>query len=93
MINHDNCHSPQVPARENLKAAVEAKHSRIAASTDPLLRDREAAPILGMSVPTFWRRVQDGTIPKPLKLGGLSRWPQSEILEVIEHAKAQREAA
>lgn len=58
--------------------------------TDPLLKDREAASLLGISVPTFWRRVADGTIPKPLKLGALSRWPQSEILTVIERAKAAR---
>lgn len=57
---------------------------------DPLLRDREAAQILGMAVPTFWRRVADGTVPKPIKLGHLSRWPKSEILEVIERAKAAR---
>lgn len=58
--------------------------------TDPLLKDKEAAPLLGISVPTFWRRVADGTVPKPIKLGALSRWPQSEILAVIEKAKADR---
>ena len=62
-------------------------------AVDPLLTVREAAPTLGMSIPTFWRRVQDGVIPRPIKLGGLSRWPQSEILAVIEKAKAQREVA
>jgi predicted DNA-binding transcriptional regulator AlpA len=61
--------------------------------TDPLLIAREGAAILQISVPTFWRRVADGTIPKPVKLGGLSRWPQSEILAVIETAKANRKAA
>lgn len=60
------------------------------ASTDPLLIARESAAILKVSVPTFWRRVADGTIPKPVKLGGLSRWPKSEILDVIEKAKAAR---
>lgn len=60
------------------------------AAADPLLTAREAAPLLGMSLPTFWRRVADGTIPKPLKLGVLSRWPKSEILAVIEAAKAAR---
>lgn len=59
---------------------------------DPLLTAREAAPLLGISVPTFWRRVADGTVPKPIKLGALSRWPQSEILQVIETAKAARAA-
>ena len=58
--------------------------------TDPLLIAREGASILQISVPTFWRRVADGTIPKPVKLGGLSRWPKSEILDVIEKAKAAR---
>jgi predicted DNA-binding transcriptional regulator AlpA len=57
---------------------------------DPLLIARESAKILQISVPTFWRRVADGTIPQAVKLGGLSRWPQSEILAVIEDAKAAR---
>ena len=59
---------------------------------DPLLTVRESARILQISVPTFWRRVSDGTVPKPVKLGGLSRWPESEILAVIEQAKARRSA-
>lgn len=60
---------------------------------DPLLAVREAASLLGVSIPTFWRRVGDGTVPKAVKLGGLSRWPRSEILDVIERAKAARYAA
>lgn len=62
------------------------------APIDPLLRDKEGARLIGTSVPTFWRRVADGTIPKPLKLGGMSRWPRSEILEAIELLKAKRGA-
>lgn len=61
--------------------------------TDPLLKAREASRILCMSEPTFWRHVAQGKLPKPIKLGGLSRWPESEILQVIETAKANREAA
>ena len=60
--------------------------------TDPLLTVREGAAQLNVSVPTFWRRVADGTIPRPVKLGGLSRWPQSEIAGVIQKAKARRSA-
>lgn len=59
---------------------------------DPLLTVREAATLLGVSIPTFWRWVADGTISKPIKLGSLSRWPRSEILAVIERAKAARDA-
>lgn len=58
---------------------------------DPLLTAREGASLLQISVPTFWRRVADGTVTRAVKLGGLSRWPRSEILEVIECAKAKRE--
>jgi len=77
----------------NIPKSLDAQTAIPAASIDPLLKDREAAPILNMSVPTFWRRVADGTLPKPIKLGALSRWPQSEILAVIERAKADRDAA
>ncbi|AYF02186.1 AlpA family transcriptional regulator [Paracoccus yeei] len=62
-------------------------------NSDPLLKDIEAARLLGIAIATFWRRVADGTVPRPIKLGKVSRWPQSEILEVIEKAKAARTAA
>ena len=61
--------------------------------SDPLLTVREGAAVLQVSVPTFWRRVADGTVPKPLKIGALSRWPRSEVLAVIERAKSIRHAA
>jgi len=58
--------------------------------TDPLLTAREGARELGCSIPTFWRRVSNGTLPKAVKLGGMSRWPRSELLAMIERAKAKR---
>ena len=61
-------------------------------SIDPLIRDSEAAEMLGCSKATFWRRVSDHTIPKSVKIGGMSRWPRSEISAVIERAKAERAA-
>jgi predicted DNA-binding transcriptional regulator AlpA len=39
---------------------------------------------------TFWRLVADGTIPRPVKIDSMSRWPKSEIDAVIDWAKAQR---
>jgi len=59
-------------------------------NSDTLLTARESASILQVSIPTFWRRVADGTVPPAIKIGSLSRWTQSEILGVIEKAKAQR---
>lgn len=58
-----------------------------------LLKDHDAAAALGVSKTTFWRRVKDGTVPKPVKIGASTRWPQSEILAVIERAKAARSEA
>ena len=75
------------------KSTPAVNRTAIPEAADPLLIAREGAAILQISVPTFWRRVADGTITKPVKLGGLSRWPKSEILAVIETAKAARTAA
>lgn len=60
---------------------------------DPLLTARESAALLRVSLPTFWRRVADGTIPRAIKLGCVSRWPQSEIVGVIAKAKLLRDGA
>lgn len=64
------------------------KRSKIA--VDPLLTVRESAALVNISVPSLRRRVADGTLRRPVKQGGLWRWPQSEILAVIEAAKARR---
>ncbi len=57
---------------------------------DILLTDRESAKLLHMSVSTFRRHVTNGSLPKPLKFGFLSRWLQSDLFNVIEQAKQQR---
>ncbi len=62
----------------------------LGASVDRLLKVGEAAEVLAISIPSFWRRVADGSIPKPIKFGKSSRWLHSEIQEVIEDAKARR---
>jgi excisionase family DNA binding protein len=60
---------------------------------DPLLTAREGADLLKISIPTFWRWVANGTLPKAVKMGGMSRWPQSELLAFVDRAKAKRTAA
>ena len=61
-----------------------------ASDVDRLLRDEDLAEILNCSTSTVWRRVADGTISPPLKIGGMSRWPASEAAAVIERANARR---
>jgi predicted DNA-binding transcriptional regulator AlpA len=55
-----------------------------------LISDIEVAALLSCSRATVWRRVADGTLPAPLKFGGLSRFVLSEISARIESAKAAR---
>lgn len=62
--------------------------------TDPdqLLSCRDGAKLLNISQPTWWRRVQDGTLPAPIKIGRLSRWRRSDIEHAIDKAAAHRPA-
>lgn len=39
----------------------------------------EAAALLSMGKSTFWREVAKGTIPEPVKIGGLTRWRVSDL--------------
>lgn len=78
--------------------AQRAKHQPSVATidnklSDPLLTAREGASLIQVSVPTFWRWVSKRILPKPVKLGGMSRWPQSELLAVVERAKNQRSSS
>ena len=69
------------PARET---NVVGKIARV------LVSDAEAAAMLGCSRTTIWRRVADGTLPKPIKLGGLSKFVLSELNATVESAMAAR---
>ena len=60
---------------------------------DKLLTDIELAALLGCARSTIWKWVADGVLPKPLKIGGMSRWKLSEAYDVIKRAEAEREAA
>ncbi|MEM0947457.1 MAG: helix-turn-helix domain-containing protein [Pseudomonadota bacterium] len=61
--------------------------------TDPLLSDREAAAMLGCARSSIWRWASDGVLPKPLKIGGMARWRQSVIQDVVSKAEAEAQAA
>lgn len=61
-------------------------------ATDRLLTARESAAALVVSIPTFYRLLNGGRIPKPIRIGSHPRWPESEIQGVIDAAKQQRAA-
>jgi len=54
---------------------------------DPLLKATEVTTFLRISVASLYRRMADGTLPKPIKLGGASRWSQRDIIAAVEAAK------
>ncbi len=59
--------------------------------SDRLLTDREVATRLGLSKATVWRHAAAGLLPRPLKLGHASRWPESDVVEVVQRLKALRD--
>ena len=60
---------------------------------DKLITDTEMAETIGCGRSTVWKWVADGILPKPLKIGGMSRWKLSDAYDVIKRAEAEREAA
>ena len=57
----------------------------------PALLDVKAVAALFQSSPaTIWRRVNDGTLPQPVRIGGMTRWARDEVDAVIERAKTAR---
>ncbi|MEL7178489.1 MAG: helix-turn-helix domain-containing protein [Pseudomonadota bacterium] len=63
------------------------------ASQDRLVSVRDTAAMLGCSVATVWRKVSEGSFPQPMKIGGMTRWSETELLSFIDDAKQTREAA
>ena len=55
-----------------------------------LLTVKEVAQMRRRSIASTYRDIERGILPPPVKIGGSSRWPQSEIIETIEAAKAAR---
>ncbi|WP_109313073.1 AlpA family transcriptional regulator [Ruegeria sp. AU67] len=60
--------------------------------TDRLLTDAEVASFLGVSKATVWRHAAKGSLPKPVKLGHASRWPESDVQAAVDQLKAQRDS-
>jgi predicted DNA-binding transcriptional regulator AlpA len=58
---------------------------------DRLFNDREVAERLGVSKATVWRNAASGLLPRPVKLGHSSRWPESDLAEAVQRLKAQRD--
>ena len=51
-----------------------------------LISDKTGAALLDLSRSSWWRRVNDGTVPPPIRIGGATRWRLDEVLAAIERA-------
>ena len=58
-----------------------------------LLSVKECAALLSCSVPSIWRWVAAEQFPKPIKIGHLTRWPETEVLAFVSAAKETRNAS
>lgn len=57
---------------------------------DTLLKAHEVEEMLRISHASLYRRIADGTLPHPVKLGTSSRWVLSDVLAAVEIAKGER---
>ena len=54
-----------------------------------LLRTDDIRQIFGIGATTMWRWVSNGTLPKPIKVGRLNFWRQSDIDQVLNGVKVK----
>lgn len=74
------------PAREGARTGTDNL-------SPALITDIEVGVLFGCSRATVWRRVADGTLPKPVRIGGMTRFIVVEIEAVLDRAKAARDEA
>jgi len=60
-------------------------------SRERLLNVCRVAELLGISKRGVYRLVARGELAKPVKVGQVSRWLESEVIAWIERAKCKRE--
>lgn len=54
-----------------------------------LLTADDLASMLRCSKATIWRRVEDGSLPQPLRIGGIRRWRASAIEQALDTSGEQ----
>lgn len=62
-------------------------------AADRLLRLPDVRKITGLGRTSVYEAVASRNFPKPVKMGRLSAWPESEVRAWIEARKAERDAA
>jgi len=75
------------PAKAKAHESVAHARAKMAetypAAAPEYVSDRSGAAMLDCSRASWWRRVQDGTLPQPVKIGGLTRWRRADVLGAV----------
>lgn len=66
---------------------TEAKQREVPQSRE-YLSAREVGIFLGIGTSSVWRKAKAGVLPKPVRIGGSTRWRRSAIEQVIAEADA-----
>jgi excisionase family DNA binding protein len=66
------------------------ENKRIINMTEQYLTIRQVMAWLHLGRSSIYRRIEDGTLPKPIKIGHLSRFKESEIKVALEAIDTQR---
>lgn len=80
-----------MPSAPSSTKKIDATPSRSLAPHSPsLLRARDVAALLAISVRCVWRLVASGDLPRPIKLGGSTRWRACDLDAFIAEAGAEQ---
>jgi predicted DNA-binding transcriptional regulator AlpA len=52
---------------------------------DRFVKDTDAASLFGISRSGWWRGVKEKQFPQPIKIGGATRWLESELYAHMQH--------
>ncbi|SER46137.1 prophage regulatory protein [Nitrosomonas sp. Nm51] len=63
----------------SLSTAVTPQHHQHTQPSERLLTIAEVAASVGFKSSSIYLKIQQGTFPKPLKIGTASRWRESEV--------------
>jgi len=80
----------KVGNRARKQASGSANHAhteRVAAWLPRAMRAEQAAEYLSMSRSTFLKLVNDGKMPKPIKIGAMTTWDRYDIDDAFEDLK------
>ena len=73
----------RIAAQHGTQAMTNKTQVQKEANERVLASDKTVAKMIDGSRAIVWRRVKDHTLPQPIKVGGLTRWPLPELKALL----------